>query len=468
MNFDFLKEELQLSEILVTQRIPDSIQQQQGSILTLDITSRGIAAGKLAEIHLPDVLVPLLKDGRLQLWKGDQRIPLALRDELDTDGKSVAVTQSSLSLVWPEDPELDANGLVQSAPHTKHRFTLRVTDGTRLPDDAYPLKLDIRNAVTGKKAQVIGDILIDERTFQNLAQSYTSREEFLQRYPFFQPEGDTGVRLSGNHIITETIVIPANVSVTLQPGTVLRMREGVSILSYAPVTMIGYKEVPVIIEAERPEAPWGVFAILNAKKPSALQWVDVSGGSEARINGVLFTGMLAFHNSPVTVVDSVIRNAHGDDGLNLKYVYVDVNRVRFENNDFDGLDVDYALSGVVENSLFINNGNDGIDVSYSPIIIRNVEVDGSGDKCISIGEQSTPLIYDTTVKNCKYGVVVKDDSHAKVERVLFEKNKIGIGAYVKKEFFQAPSVTVTESTFRRNDENTLALSGAVITIDSAE
>ena len=178
--------------------------------------------------------------------------------------------------------------------------------------------------------------------------------------------------------------------------------------------------------------------------------------------------MVVFHNSPVTVVDTIIRNAHGDDGLNLKYVYVDINRVRFERNSFDGLDVDMALSGVVENSLFIENGNDGLDISWSSIAIRNIESANNGDKCLSVGERSAPLIYDTILRGCSIGLAVKDDSHAKVERVQFEQNGTAIAAYIKKPFFAEPSVSVLESTFKGNREQTLALSGAVITIDSAQ
>lgn len=476
-NIDFLQEELDRSEVLITERIPDSLQQNRGVLLAIDITSRGISSANLAELHLPDALVPLLQDGRLQLWKDsgnaqwgedDTFVALALREEADSDGGRVAETQSVASLVWPGEPKLDENGRPVMAPHTTHRFFLRVTDDTRLPDDAYPFKLDVRNAVTGNKAQVSGNVLIDERTFENLSQAFMSKEEFLDRYTFFRSGEGNEVILSGNHIVSQNVYIPATVSLRVTPGTRVRLGPNVSILSYAPVNMIGFKKSPIIFEAKRPEEPWGVFAVLNAKEPSVVQWVNFSHGSEARLNGALFTGMLAFQNSPVTIVDSVIRNAHGDDGINLKHVYADVNRVRFEANDHDGLDVDWALSGVVENSLFVNNGNDGLDISGSPIIIRNIEVRNSGDKCISVGEASAPLIYDTTLKGCAFGLAVKDDSHVKVERVLFENNDIAIGAYIKKNFFQPPSVVVTESTFRRNEENTQALSGAVITVDSAQ
>ena len=134
----------------------------------------------------------------------------------------------------------------------------------------------------------------------------------------------------------------------------------------------------------------------------------------------------------------------------------------------DGLDIDMALSGVVENSLFLENGNDGMDISWSPIVIRNIESANNGDKCLSVGERSTPLVYDTILRGCPIGIAVKDASHAKLERVQFETNGTAVSAYIKKPFFGEPSVSITESTFKGNREKTLALSGAVITIDSAQ
>ncbi|MBT3293356.1 hypothetical protein HN512_02510 [Candidatus Peregrinibacteria bacterium] len=476
-NIEWLKEELNTCEVLVSEAIPETSEQNRGLLLSMIFTVRGIADAEFKEIHLPDELVPLLKSEDLRLWKdtgngvwGDEDIPLflRLRENLDSSSGSVAMVEGLSSLLGRGDPELNENERVVSVPHAKHTFFLTSSTNIQVPKERYPLKVDIRNAITGNKADLLGEMIVDEQKFERLEESYISKEAFLNKYPFFTAGEQNTVILNGIHKISETLIIPSTVHLVIRPGSTLRMGAGVSIFSYAPVTMIGYKEAPIIISAERESEPWGVFVVVNAKDPSALQWVDISDGSEARLNGVLVTGMLSFQSSPVTIVDSVIRNAHGDDGLNLKNIYVDVNRVRFEKNSADGLDIDFALSGKVENSLFIGNGNDGLDISGSPIVIKNIEVDGSADKCISVGEQSTPLIHDATLKNCKYGLAVKDDSHAKVERVLFEKNDIAISAYVKKIFFKPPSVSVTDSTFRRNKENTVALSGAIIEVDSVK
>ncbi|PIR53245.1 hypothetical protein COU76_02015 [Candidatus Peregrinibacteria bacterium CG10_big_fil_rev_8_21_14_0_10_49_10] len=475
-NLDFIRDELKVSEVLQTERIPSQADQQKGVVRTFDFSARGVAFALLSEIVFQETYKDMLKDGKLQLWRdngdgiwstADTRIGLSFLETQD-DGDVVFETQDELqSLLWSGDPVMDANGGVITAPHTHHRFFL-VSQGTAINvDDMHP-KPKIRNAVTEKKADVIGNVLVDERTFERLDEASASRAAFLAHYPFFAPEGEDGVVLRGVHIIQQTIIVPSTVRLRIIPGTTLRFAKGTSLLSYAPVTLIGYKDQLIRFLPLKEGEPWGVFAVLNVTEPSAIQWAEFAYGGDAYINGTFFSGMVAFHNSPVTVADAVIRNAHGDDGLNLKYVYVDVNRVRFEKNSADGLDIDMPLSGVVENSLFLENGNDGIDISWSPIVIRNVESVGNGDKCISVGERSTPLIYDTTLKGCSIGLAVKDDSHAKLERVHFLNNATAIESYIKKPFFAAPSVSVRESTFEKNGQDTLALSGAVITIDSAQ
>ena len=476
-NIEFIKDELKISEALVTERIPSNAEQQRGLARTFDITARGIAFGTLDWIAIPPEFAVLAEQNMVQLWRdngdgrwseADSRVPLSLRDEPDKNDRIVLETQDKhLSLLWTDDPVLDANGLVRTAPHTRHRFFVRV-EGEEFDVDAFDPKVEVRNAVTGKEADVIGNVLVDERTFEHLEEAYMSRDSFLERYPFFASEGEDGVVLRGVHIINETVIVPSTVHLTVKPGATIRMGKGASILSYAPVTLIGYKDLPIRFLAAKENEPWGVFAVLNVTEPSAIQWTEFADGGEAFLNGTFFSGMAAFHNSPVTIVDTIIRNAHGDDGLNLKYVYVDINRVRFERNSADGLDIDMALSGVVENSLFLENGNDGMDISWSPIVIRNIESANNGDKCLSVGERSTPLVYDTILRGCPIGIAVKDDSHAKLERVQFEKNGTAISAYIKKPFFSEPSVSVLESTFKGNREQTLALSGAVITIDSAQ
>ncbi len=475
-NILFLKEELSRSEVLQTQRIPTLQEQETGNKLTIDMTVRGPVASVLSELKFPEEFAESLQAGAFALWRdtgngifdgSDLWVPLQLQEEKTSKGNWMLKTTNEMSaLLWPGDAEIGAGEEVVNAPHTRHRFFLVQTGAAPSLEPILPLNIEIDNAVTGEKVDVIGDVLLDMRTFEHINDAYISRAEFLRRYTNFDAYGDNDLILKRGTVVRETIIIPSTIGrVHVELGTITAMRKGASILSYAPVSLLGEEGRRIIFRPERAGEPWGVFAVLNVKEPSEVRWAEFSGGGDAFINGTFFSGMVAFHGSPVSVSHSTFSGATGDDGLNLKYIYVDVKQSAFIENSFDGLDVDVAQAGTVEDSTFINNGNDGLDISWSPIIIRNVTVQESGDKCISVGERSAPLIQDSTLQGCNNGIAVKDGSQAVVERTIFAENEIAIAAYIKKSIFTAPSVSVSSSVFNENKEKTLALSGAVIVID---
>jgi len=477
-NLISLKDQLSTSEVLTTQYIPTNFDQERGVLLRMDIDVRGPTPAVFSGATLPPEFTEAIRNGTLQLWKDtgnqqwdedDIQIPTVLREELTDKGNVVIQTTSEeLSLMAPGDPVIGANEEVISAPHTHYWFYLVRTD-SRVPfiaEDMLPLSLKVRNAVTGKSADEAGNALVDERTFERLSEAYMSKDEFLQKHRIFRESGENDVVLRGTQTIIGTVIVPSTIDyLVITPNSVIRMSEGASILSYAPVYIVGEEGRPVTIQPREEGKPWGVFAVLNARDTSTVQWADISGGGEATINGTYFTGQMAFHGSPVHIWDSTFSNAYGDDGLNLKYVYADVQRSKFIENSFDGLDVDVAPAGVVETSDFMRNGNDGLDISWSPIVIRNITADGNTDKCISVGERSVPQIEDAVLQGCDIGVAVKDGSQAIIERVVFTNNKKAISAYVKKPFFAAPSVSVSDSIFNDNVVNTESFSGAVISVD---
>lgn len=474
-NMSFLKKELKRCEVLEVQRIPDDQTSSQGTVLILDLTARGIAPGRLMHIKLPQSMANDLKSDRVSLWRDggsgvyddeDGEISFTVEMDADEEGRiALKFHESPETLLWVGEPDKVDNKYV--APHTRHRFFLVHEGGSPLPGDSLPLGVQVRNAVTGKKVETLGNQLIDGTTLQDTDQGNRTQREFLRDHRAFTPGLDGGVVLRGTHIFRSSIIVPRHVPLRIEPGTILRMGPGVNVIAYAPVVIDGSPTSPVTISALNSSTPWGVFGVINAGGQSLVQWADVSGGSEATVNGTYMSGQMAFHASPVTIRDSYFHEARGDDGLNIKHVPADIQRSRFAQNSADGLDVDMAPSGVIEQSSFANNGNDGLDISWSPIIIRSVVSEYNGDKCISVGERSAPLIQDTSLKGCPMGIAVKDDSHAKVERTVFTDNGTAIAAYIKKPFFEAPSVTVLESTFEGNGERVMTLSGAVVSIDSA-
>jgi hypothetical protein len=55
----------------------------------------------------------------------------------------------------------------------------------------------------------------------------------------------------------------------------------------------------------------------------------------------------------------------------------------------------------------------------SKTTIDNINVIGSGDKCISVGEASQVTIINSQLRNCEMGIAVKDQSIARLENIEF-------------------------------------------------
>lgn len=475
-NSDFLREELSRAELVINQRKPSATDAEDGLLLTLDITARGVSGGRLHEISLPQRLRANVLRGELSLLHddgdgvlggGDTKMPFSLRDTPDKKGRIVlTVEDHDRALVWPGDPVIDEETeRALSPPNTRQRFFLvHRGGGWDLRASDLPLNIDLRNAVTGEKATVIGETVLDAQTFDRLPEAYASRAEFLRRNPVFRPEGDRGVVLAGAPVFSEIIIVPSTVRLRIAPGTRVRMGSGVSLLSYGPVDVVGTASAPVVFEPAT-KRYWGVFLVVNAEGPSRIEWAEFRDGSEAVINGISATGMVAFHSSPVTVQHATFRHAHGDDALNTKDVPVDVADVLFEDNDSDGYDADSPPSGTLERAVFRRSGGDGIDLSWAHMSMREVHVEDSGDKCVSVGESSRSTIQDSVLRGCAIGIAAKDSSVALVERVQFIGNTVALSAYVKKPIFGPASLEVRQSSFRGNTTQSEALHGSTITIE---
>jgi hypothetical protein len=243
---------------------------------------------------------------------------------------------------------------------------------------------------------------------------------------------------AGRYEISETIVIPADLEVKIEPGADLLFAAGVSFISYSPVEAAGLTDQPIKFQWLKPGRSWGVVAIVNAG-PSRLAHCQFVGGGSAALNDIYFSGMLSVYHSDAMINDCSFSRANeesGDDAVNLKNGRFTVADNVFDNNDFDAIDLDFAAEGsMVANNTFTANGNDGLDISGSELTIAGNSIKGSGDKCISVGERSHALIKDNRLEDCNFGLAVKDSSTVDFTGNKVAGNKVGAAVYNKKEIF---------------------------------
>jgi spore coat protein CotH len=368
-----------------------------------------------------------------------------LISRLDYNSDSRKFSSSPFEILMHSQREIKTGQLAIKIKPKQYRFFVVPTRNN--PDlELDKVGLVLVNSLTNQKIKPVIRY-IDQQTFDYFGQISQSFEEFHQQYPYFVRDVNRANQinlLAGEYYINKTIIIPKGFILKVSPGTVLRFAPGVSLISYSPVIAQGTENNPIRFIGQSTSEPWGVFGVVGPHpERSVFEYCLVEGGSEAYINGIIFTGQLAIHWADVRVNHCQFKFAKGDDGLNVKKGKIEIQNSYFYKNKFDGLDLDWT-SGKLANNYFLDNGQkedlngDGLDISGTEdLIIYNNQIKNSPDKCLSIGESTkkSTIIFNNLLAGCQMGVAVKDNSRVQLINNTIVDNKVGISVYEKKPVF---------------------------------
>lgn len=306
-------------------------------------------------------------------------------------------------------------------------------------------------------------------SFVYLHDAVQTPEAFVAQYPEFRLTKEGLFLPSGTYRFSETIIVPYGTSLTIAPATRILMGEDASFVTYSPLTMEGTEVFPIQV-APLTERAWGVFAVMNTKEASStIMHANFEGGGEAEINGAYISGMLALHNANGSVDSVRIARTTGDDGINVKTGYVTVTNTEFIENVQDGIDIDFPdPRSTVSYSTFIDNGGDSIDLSWCDCILTDNIIIRSGDKGVSAGERSNPIIQNTIIVGSVMGVASKDQSNVTIENTLLLNNKSAIAAYQKKPFFGAAHARMKYGVVMGNKRETFIQDTSEVVFEDVE
>jgi len=109
--------------------------------------------------------------------------------------------------------------------------------------------------------------------------------------------------------------------------------------------------------------------------------------------------------------------------------------VRFSDCEFsrafgDAMDLDIS-EGIVERCWFRDSGNDALDLMTSRVVVLDTILQGSGDKGISVGEDTRLLAIGCRFQGNNIGVESKDGSVAVLYNADLVGNGLALNAYDK-------------------------------------
>ena len=165
------------------------------------------------------------------------------------------------------------------------------------------------------------------------------------------------------------------------------------------------------------------------------------GGYSLTCGGRVYTGGVSVYDSNGEILDSTIRFTNVEDALHLVGSEYDIRNVTFDGAQSDCIDADFSVLRAKSVS-FSNCRGDAIDVSGAQLFVVGIDVWKTGDKGISVGENSRAYIADSSFRNSDIGVASKDGSIVDIRTSLFKDNRHAVAVFSKKPYFPMPTIAI--------------------------
>lgn len=244
----------------------------------------------------------------------------------------------------------------------------------------------------------------------------------------------------GRWAVKRSLIIPKGYEVIAQEGTVLDLQKSARILSYSPLKFFGTEENPIVICSK--DLTGQGIVVMNADGESILKNTIFRGLSNPSHAGWELTGAVTFYESDVAISCCQFLSNKSEDGLNIVRSNFSISKSFFNETAFDALDIDFS-NGEISNTSFVNCGNDALDISGSVVDIRDIFVNGAGDKGLSVGEASTVTADTLEIQNAGISAASKDTSSLTINGITISGCKVGFSVYQKKPEFGSAFMTVT-------------------------
>jgi hypothetical protein len=245
----------------------------------------------------------------------------------------------------------------------------------------------------------------------------------------------------GHWEIAATIIFPPKFKVLGAPATRIILKNHSAIISYSPLILKGTRAKPFVIKSIDQSGQG--LTVISAGEESLLENVIVSGQSSLSMSDWKLTGAVTFYESDVKIVNSIFRDSHSEDLLNIIRSEYLIQGSSFSTSFSDAVDIDFG-NGKILHSHYSNCGNDCIDLSGSKTTIESLTISKAGDKGISTGENSRIAIANAKIAGTHIAIASKDNSVVNGRNITIINSTIGLAAYQKKPEF-APAVIITNN-----------------------
>ena len=277
------------------------------------------------------------------------------------------------------------------------------------------------------------------------------------------------------YIEKDTII---NNEAKIYPGTTFYLSENSSLIFKNKLTAVGEVDKPITFKfwnkdpAQNKKKYWGALGLHgNKTKGSILKYINIEQGSGDTVENINYFANLSVHDTSNVLLENVFmkNNQFFDDMMHIIYSKnIKVKDSFFLNANADAIDTDISNGVYFENIKIENSKNDGLDFMESEANIENSIILLSGDKGVSVGENSSIKINNTQIKDNEIGIASKDSSLAEINNSIFSNNKIHLNVYKKNwRYGSSGSIVAKNSKFNISNKNFLSDRTGKIIIDKS-
>ena len=381
--------------------------------------------------------------------------------------------------------DLDANGIIDD---NEYKFTSKIDNNIIIPIRLYSNRINVHDSIY--EMNIINSykhVKSVNTKFNIIAENSStpisisginpfSKERFIidksqskavlpNKYniPIYndknnQPMLDDNIKVFSGVINVANNLIINNKS-KIYPGTKFKLAGGASIIFKNKVVAEGNSEEPIIFEKKNLNSEsWGTIALQgNKTQGSVFTNIIMDGGSGGIVDQIHYTSMFSLHNSKDVIIRKIKmkNNSKYDDMLHIVYCNnITIDDAILEDANSDAIDVDISKKIIIRNAVVIKPRNDSIDLMETEALIESSYMTGSGDKAISVGENSNVIIYNSIFYKNNIGLATKDGSNAYILYSNLENNKMQLSAYKKNwQYGKGGSAQVFNSYFSAKTNN---------------
>lgn len=264
------------------------------------------------------------------------------------------------------------------------------------------------------------------------------------------------------YLVSGDVRVSSGSTLKINPGVELYFAPKANLIVEGNIEAIGTESQRILFTSnpEFTEQSWGAISFLNCSDTSVFAYATIENASEGEVPVRDYAALSAF-NSDLVLDNLIIENVHSNpivarysdvvltnsklhsnvpgDIINVKYGTARIENSIFRgsiSSDGDGIDYDGIENGIIRNCIIYNClgfNSDAVDVgeNVKNLIIDSLFIANIFDKGVSVGQNSSATITNSSFVNCNIGVGVKDLSPVSIDHCSFYGNGIPVSCYEK-------------------------------------